>query len=148
MSGPATAIGDFGQGIGDFFSAEGDQAEGHAYEQAATYSSQNAALEAESTQIQMAGAKRQIFQTVGAQKAQVAGAGLAESGSAGDLLRSSVSQGNIQMQLLHTQGLINENAYKEQAAANTGMAKAADAAGEASEINGAGSILGGIASLF
>lgn len=132
-----SAVGGLGSAVSSIFGGIGDFEEASAYDKAAEYSAQNAQLEKESTAIQMLATKRQIFQAQGATAAYAAGAGLAKSGSVGDLLREGAQQGSLQMQLVHTQGLINENAYLEQEAANKGMASAARA-------GGVGDILGGI----
>ena len=139
---------DLGSGISDIFGGVGDAAEAKAYSEAATIAGQNAKLAASATAIQETQTQRQIFQTIGAQKAAVGGAGLAESGSAQDLLRSSVQQGNLQTQLVRTQGMINVNSYEQEAAAYTGMSKAATAASTGGFLGGALGILGGVASLF
>jgi len=128
-----------GGAVSNIFGAVGAGAEASAYKQAASLATENAGYAAEAAQIQETQAQRQITQTIGAQKAGYGGAGLAESGSALSVLKSSQQQGNLQMQVIHTQGLINENAYKEQAAADIGMEGAAKA-------QQTGGILGGILS--
>jgi hypothetical protein len=61
----------------------------------------------------------------------VAGAGFAESGSALDLLCSSVQQGALTHAVLGQQGLITEAGYTERAQSYKTMADAATAAGNA-----------------
>jgi hypothetical protein len=68
---------------------------------------------------------------IGGQRADVAGAGFAESGSALDLLRSSAQQGALNRAVLGQQGLIQEAGYKEQAQSYTNMSEAATIAGNA-----------------
>lgn len=128
---------DLGGGISSLFGAAGDISEAKAYTQAATYAKQNEAITAASTRLQEAQASRKIFQTLGAQSAQVASAGFAASGSSLDLARSSIQQGSVQKQLIADQGLINENGFAEEASHYEGMASAAKKAA-------GGGILGGI----
>ena len=92
----SSSLGSFANGVGDLFSAFGDFAEGASYGTAATLAKQNAQITAESTRIQESQAGRAITQTIGAQKADVAGNGLAESGSALALLQSSAAHGTLQ----------------------------------------------------
>jgi hypothetical protein len=150
MAGPFDSAGAFNtlsSGIGSLFSSAGSAAEASAYKQAAAYSQQNAEIAKQAEQIQVTQAQRAIYQTIGGQQAQYGAAGLAESGSAMDILKSSQQQGNLQMQMLHAQGQINQNAYMEQAAANTGMANAASAQSTGSGIMGALSIVGAFVGL-
>lgn len=137
MADIAGGLGGLGGAVSSIFGGIGDFSEADAYKKAAEYSTLNAQLETESTDIQMTQARRQIFQAQGATRAAAGGAGLSLSGSIGDIIRSNQQQGNLQLQLVHTQGLINENAYLEQAAANKGMAAAAEA-------GGVGDIIGGV----
>ena len=124
-------------GIGDIFGGIGDLSEAAAYGQAAKIAQQNATLSVESGAIQQLQASRKIYQTVSAQGAQVAGAGLKQAGSAGDLYRASVSQGALTKQLIGLQTGINANSFQQEAAAYKGMQGAAQA-------SGIGGILGGI----
>lgn len=148
MGSISSGIAGIGSGIGDLFSASGDRASASAYRKASKIATQNAELEVQSTQIQEAQSSRQVFQTLGAQEADVAGNGLTESGSARALFASSASQGALQKQVLEVQGQINENSYKAAAAAYTGQASAADAAASAATATGIGNIIGGTVGLF
>lgn len=146
MAMSSSTFGGIGSGISDIFGAIGDMSEAKAYGKAAAIATTNSKIALESAAIQGTQVQREIFKTVGAQKAEVGGAGLAESGTALSLLRSSVSQGNLQKQLVHEQGMINSNGYAQEAAAYKGMQGAANAAaagGIASGIfNIAGSLFG------
>ncbi len=110
----------------------GDIAEATQYELAGSLAEQNARYIEASTRIQAAQQDRQISITVGGQRAAVGGAGLAESGSALDLLRDSAAQGALARSVLVTQGQITEAGYTEQANSYDVMSKAArsTAAGE------------------
>lgn len=138
----------FGTAAGDLAQAAGDAAAQKDYTQAETIAEQNAQVSKESTAIQQVAAQRQIFQTEGAQQAQVGGAGFAAGGSAGALLRSSAQQGSLTHQLLQTQGVLNVNSYEEQAAAYKAQASAAGAAGAAADAGAATSAITGVLGFF
>lgn len=112
--------------------SQGDLAEASEYDLAQKLAQQNAAYTAASTNIQAAQQERQTIMTIGSQKAAVGGAGLAESGSALDLLASSASQGALARGVLVTQGNMQEAGYEEQANSYATMSAAAraTAAGE------------------
>jgi len=133
----ASTFGSLGGAVGDIFGAVGSLKAASAYTKASQIELQNAAIARASTQIQLTQTQRHIFQTIGAQKAAVGAAGFANSGSAQDLLRSSLSQGALQRQVIQEQGLINVNSYEAQATAYQGQAAAAKA-------SAGGGILGGI----
>ena len=135
---------DIGSAASSIFGAMGDQAEAAEYKQAANLAEQNVAFEQESTNIQTTQANRQIYQTLGAQTTAIAGAGLANSGSAQDLYRSSVQQGNLQKQVIQIQGGIQENAYREAADAYRAQEGAANSAAMAGFLGGAGQLAGGL----
>lgn len=126
------AVKDLFGGIGEFESASG-------YKAAAGYATQNADIAKQSEQIQETQAQRKIYQTIGGQKADIGGAGLAESGSALDVMRSSAEQGSLTKQLIAAQGQINVNGYEEEASNYNAMATAA-------KTSGTGSIIGGVVS--
>ncbi len=121
--------------VSDLFAAQGYEykAEGAAYEQknyllAAQLADQNDVFTQWSTAIKQTQADREITKSLGETRADVAGAGLAESGSALDILRESASQGALQKQVLGEQGLITEAGYQEQADSYRNMARAAQVA--------------------
>lgn len=133
----ASTFSDLGGAVGDIFGGIGSLKAADAYGKAANIELQNAAIAKESTQIQETQTQRQIFQTLGAQQAAVGASGFASSGTAQDLLRSSISQGALQKQVIAAQGQINVNAYEAQATAYQGQAAASKAAA-------GGGFLGGI----
>lgn len=112
--------------------SQGDLSEAQQYDLAQALATQNANYTKASTAISAAQQDRQITMTIGGEKAAVGGAGLAESGTALDLLRDSASQGAIARATLVTQGQITEAGYEEQANSYAVMAAAArtTAAGE------------------
>ncbi len=140
-----------GGAISDFFAAEGDKKSAQNYAQAADIADQNAQLAKMSTAIQQAAEQRQLFKVVGGQAADVAGAGLANSGSAIDIMKDSTRQGALTQALTGIQGTINENAYLAQAGAYRGEQQAAETAAKAAQGGGIMSTLGtvaGIAAMF
>src|SRR5271166_1253217 len=108
--------------------SQGDIAEANEYNLAQTLATQNANYTAASTAIQAAQQERQTVMTIGGQKAAVGGAGLAEKGSALDLLRDSAAQGALAHSVLVSQGQIAQAGYEEQANSYAVMSAAANAA--------------------
>jgi hypothetical protein len=64
---------------------------------------------------QTAQADRQLYGVMGNPRAAIASSGGGEGGSAGDILRSSASQGSLSGAVLNQQGLITEAGFTEQA---------------------------------
>lgn len=95
--------------------ARGNLVEGENYDAAAKLAHQNEQFTEQSTAINQMQAERKIYQTIGMQRAQVAGGGLASSGSALDLLADSASQGALTHAVTSAQGLITEAGYDQQA---------------------------------
>jgi hypothetical protein len=87
---------------------------------------ENALLTAQATKVKLEQQQRQIFGVLGTEKAQVAGAGFAASGSALDILRSSASQGALAKAVTTETGAIQETSYREQAAQFGAMKDAAN----------------------
>jgi hypothetical protein len=114
--------------------AQGDLAEAANYDLAGTLALQNEQYTAVSTAIQQLALDRQISTTIGGQQAGTAGAGLAESGSALDLLADSASQGALAKNVLAQQGLITEAGYEEQQQSYETMS-AAEKSAAAGEMN-------------
>lgn len=144
----AQAFVDFGGAVSDLFAAKGATASAGSYEEAAAIARQNALIARQATNIKEEQESRQIFKTIGAQKAQVGGAGFAESGSALDLLSDSASQGALTKALTAEQGAITENSYAEQAGLYMGMARSARASGRAQQVGGLLQAAGGAISLY
>lgn len=126
--------------VSDLFAAEGhrakatgDRLEADNYDLAATYALQNEKFTETSTAIKQSQFERSIYQTIGGEKADIAGAGLAASGSALDLLSDSASQGALTKAVAGQQGLITEAGYTEQAQSYTTMSKAARLAANAED---------------
>jgi hypothetical protein len=138
---------DFGGAVSDIFAsqgakatasadmakAEGDLLEQQEYTDASNLATQNVQFETMSTAISQAQQDRQMSNVLGKTRAEVAGAGFTEGGSALDILRSSASQGAIQHAVMGEQGLIKEAGYQEQAQSYTLMSQAAGVAATSEE---------------
>ena len=152
----ASTFTDFGGAASDLFGgimadqadqikAQGDLAEATSYEEAATLAGQNEQFAKTQTAVNEVQNQRQVYQTISQQEAGVAGGGLAESGSALDLLRDSASQGALSQALIGQQGLITEAGYQEQQQSYTQMAAALQqAASEESSLGNEAGIFGAI----
>jgi hypothetical protein len=112
--------------------ASGDLAEAGEYDLAGNLATKNEKFTEQSVAIQQMQQERNTTMQIGGQRAEIAGAGGAESGSALDILRDSASQGALAKQVLGQQGLITEAGYDEQAKSYQLMASTArtTAAGE------------------
>lgn len=79
----------------------------------------------EQTAISAQAAQRNIYQSLGAAKANVAGSGFQLGGSAGDILRSTAAQGALTKGVISAQGAAQEQSYlqqqKQAKAAGTGQ---------------------------
>lgn len=145
FSDAAGAASDLFAAEGDRYKAKGDLIESKNYDLAAGLADQNAEFTKTSTEIKQSQLDRQIYQTIGGEKADIAGAGLAASGSALDLLSSSASQGALTKAVAGQQGLITEAGYEEQAQSYRNMSEAAKMAAAAENNAALGAdITGGI----
>lgn len=103
-----------GGAVSDLFAAQGSKLAGQQYGMAAAASEQAARDTELSTGIQLVQADRNILQTIGGERADTAGAGFSMSGSAGDLLRMSASNGALTKQLISEQGNMTAAGYRSQ----------------------------------
>jgi hypothetical protein len=110
---------------GQGYAAAGDTAEQNAYTQAQAIATQNQQIEATSGRIEQFQAQREAQQTIGLQKAQVAGSGFQSSGTFLNGLQSSYRQADLTQQLIGTQTSLAQGGYASQAAAAGGEANAA-----------------------
>jgi hypothetical protein len=136
----ASTFTNIGGAVSDLFSigadeskAEGDRLEGQNYLLASNLAKQNEKFTETSTAIKQSQIDRGLYQTIGGQQADIAGAGFAASGSALDLLRDSASQGALTKAVAGQQGLITEAGYTEQAQSYQTMARAAQVAADAQD---------------
>lgn len=157
-----TTFSDTAGGVSDIFSsfghdakARGDIAESLNYQLAAGYANENEKYTELSTGIKELQLNRSIYQAIGGQQADVAGAGFAASGSALDLMADSANQGALAKSVLAQQGIITEAGYREQAQSYTNMSNAAIQAADAekkagvfSTITGGLKIAAGLASII
>lgn len=137
MAGAADIVGAAGDLFGGIFGALGNASEADAYGTAAKLAGQNAVISQEAGNIRTEQTQRQIYKVLGQQGAGYAAGGLTSSGSAQDVLRSSVSQGSLEKSIVNEQTQINVTGYEAQAAQFKGMQGAAEAAA-------GGGLLGGI----
>jgi len=105
--------------------AAGYQQEVGAYTTAGDIAGNNAVVAEVAGNIKGLQERRQLTQTVGSQRAAVASAGFRNSGSAIDIMRSSVQQGALARQLNRAQTDLTKGGYLEESAAS--MAEAAGA---------------------
>ena len=137
-----------GGAVSSLFGAAGAAESASSYSDAAAIADQNAKIAAQSAAIKQTQLARQIYQTVSTQKAGVAGAGFAASGSALDLLRSSASQGALAKAQATEQGIITANSYAQQAGMYRGLAGAANTSSTGQEVGGILGLVGAAASIF
>lgn len=146
----SSTFADLGGAVSDLFNssahkykAQGDLIEAQNYDLASELATQNEKFTETSTAIKQAQLDRSIYQTIGGQQADVAGAGFAESGSALDLMRDSAAQGALTKAVAGQQGLITEAGYTEAAKSYSNMADAARMAASAENNASTGSIFTG-----
>lgn len=158
----AGTINSFGAAAQDLFTAFGDKAKAHGdfleaenYGIASDLATQNEKFTETSTAIKEAQQQREMMGTLGGQRADIASAGFAESGSALDIMRDSAAQGALTHAVLGQQGLITEAGYNEQAQSYKIMQTAATDAGNAensastfAEIMGGINAIAGVTSIF
>lgn len=117
--------------------AAGDVSEAGAYTSAGDIARANARLALVGGDIEQAQEGIKLGQTIGAQRAQVAGGGFANSGSALSLLSSSTRQGLLEQQITGVNSQLQAGGFEEQAAASDAEAAAAKAAGNTATANAA-----------
>lgn len=138
-------FGGLGSGISSLFGAVGDLQSAKGYKKAAAQADLSAQLSEQSTQIQITQQQRELYKTLGSQQADIGGAGLANSGSALDLVRSSAAQGSLAKQLIGLQGEITKSGYEAEAASYRQMASASKKSALGGAIGGAIKIAGAFA---
>jgi hypothetical protein len=148
--GIGAGIMDIGGGIGSLFGAQGSQAaaEGDklaakSFGEAEQIARQNARYTELSTAITENQLHRQVLQVVGKQQAQIAGGNLT-GGSAEDLKRSSLMQGNLAGAVMNISGAIQKNSFLQQATAYEGQQAAELGKAGAEEAAAAGGMFGGM----
>lgn len=145
------AVDDLTGAIGSFSAAKGYKAQAKGYDAAAEISRVNKEIASEAAGIQAFSADRDIYKTLGAQRAAIGANGLSASGSALDVLRDSATQGSLTKQLLGRQSAIESLSYDQEAASFEMQAAAARNAASSSKKSGIGGLVKTgltIASLF
>jgi len=124
-----------GQATAQEIEAQGDIAEEGDYTQAEAIATSNAGIALVSGQIQEYQNQRSVMATLGQQKADVAGAGFQESGTAVSLASSSYMQGLLSSQVIGMNADLQAGGFYQQAAASKAeAATAATAAQYATEM--------------
>jgi len=141
-------FGGMGSGLAGIYSAQGSRNMASAYNQAALYAEQNAIIAKTSEAIQNRQNDRKIFQVISGQQADIAGAGMANSGSARMLLMDSAEQGGLAHATVAAQGQIEQQSYAQQADMYRKMAKSAKTSATGSIIGAAFSFLDAGSSLM
>lgn len=135
------AVSDLFAGFGDLDKAKADELESGQYQEAAEYAGQEEQYTKESTAIKEAQESRELLMAQGKTSAAVAGAGLAENGSALDIMRQNASQGALQQAVTQQQGLITEQGYAEQEQSFETMSNIAGRAAKAANLAATGSFV-------
>lgn len=133
---------------GDYFSIAGDLLGGvtsltsgntaaKGYQASASGARANAGLAGEASAISILQKQREVNQVIGGAYADVGANGLALSGSALDVIKSSKSNAALDIALMRKQGQMNVNDWNSKAAAY-------DAQASAAKSSGGGGFLGGL----
>lgn len=172
FSGLGSAVGDIFGGAAQFKLASGYKGAAESYlsaagtygEQAGIYeemgalSGENAKIAQTSSTLGLIQKEREINKVLGGQQADFGGAGLKLSGSALDVIKGSLVQGQLELAVGRQQGALDQQGYKQEALSYAAMGKASEAAAKAAvgqasmasaqasaaKTSGGGGILGGI----
>lgn len=130
-------------------SAAGYQSAAGGYQAAAQFALKNANYTLMKTAIKQAQATRQLEKVAGAGQAMIGHHGLVVgSGSAGDIFRDTMAQGGLAKSLIGTQGFIDAESYRAQAAMYIAQERQMMMAAASSKSSGFGSLLGAGISLL
>lgn len=138
------AVSDLFSAFGSTYKVKGYQLEQDRLNDAATFADENEKYTETSYAIKQMQLDRSIYQSQSGTQADTAGAGLAMSGSALDILHDSASQGALTKQVTQQQGYITEAGYREQAKSLRDQAEAAGVAAQGAEVAGIGSAISGV----
>lgn len=136
------AAGDLLQGAGSLF---GGQAAAAGSKQAASYYFKAADLTNLQTGLKETALNRQVYQTLGGARADVAANGLEQSGSAEDVMRSSAQQGSLAKSVAQLQGDITAQSYTAQGQQALATAKSQSGGGFFGALGG---VIGAVASII
>jgi hypothetical protein len=146
FAGAGAATGAVGDLFSGFMGAMGDMAASKAYDQAAAFANENAAVAKRSGVVQEAQLNRNIYQVVSGQGSAEAASGLqANSGSGQYLQRASLQQGGLAKAIVANNTQLQVQGYEAEAAADIGQATQAQDQGIASAGSG---ILGAFGSMM
>jgi hypothetical protein len=126
-----------GGAASDLFDAKGYKEAAKGYEGASRISKENAKLSSFATGIKLVQHRRDAYRTTSGQRADIAGAGFANTGSALDLMRSSAADAALDQSIINIQGTIEKNDFVAQG-------KLYDAQAEQAEVKEKGSIFGAV----
>lgn len=141
-------FGDLGGAVSSIFGGIGALSEAKGYSAAAQISASNADITKRTTALNLTQANRQLYQAYGTERADTAGAGFQMSGSAIDLMKSSVNQGAITQQIIQNQGEITAQGYEAQASSYQAQSAAAKAKASGGFLSGVLGLAGAAFSLF
>jgi len=158
----SAGFGDIGGAVSSIFSGMGQEAAASAYGQSATIEGDAASLAGgaavlatKTGELKAQQDQIQINQTIGAQQADVGGAGLKSGGSNINLLQSSIQQGALVTGTARQQGAMNSLGFDiqrqgllAQQVTDQGLQKSAQFAADASFVGGALKGLTGLGSLM
>lgn len=136
------AAGDLLSGAGALF---GSNAAAAGSKQAANYYFKAADLTKLETGLKETAVNRQLYQTMGGARADVAANGLMQTGSAEDVMRSSAQQGALSKALVQLQGDISAQSYTAQGQQALATAKSQSGGGFFGAVSG---LVGAAASIF
>lgn len=137
------AAADIFGGFADLDKSKGNEIEASNYRQASEFATYEAKVQNATTAVQEAQTQRQVYQGLGKVAASIGGSGFSDSGSGGDILRSSAQQGALQSAIAEQTGQVAEAGYKEQAKSYESMAEASDMAAHAQKMAAYGSFASG-----
>ena len=150
-SGVSGAISGIGTAVGDFAAVGADNQSAAAYEAAAQVALSNEQVVKGSLVTQIAQEQRKFELTMGAQRAQLAGAGFMQgdggSGSGYYLGKASTSQFNVNTSQITTQNYLQQQGYAQQATADENSAAQAQKAAQGDMFGGAMSVVSSIAAV-
>lgn len=118
----------------DRLKAQGQRLEAGLYKESAGFARQNVQFNETSTAIKEAQLSRSILTTLGGQRADIAAAGFADSGSALDLMRDSAAQGALTKAVAGQQGLIEQAGFEQQAKSYDVMSQASELSARQSDL--------------
>ena len=153
-SGVSGAISGIGTAVGDFAAVGADNQSAAAYEAAAQVALSNEQVVKGSLVTQIAQEQRKFELTMGAQRAQLAGAGFMQGDSSGGgsgsgyyLGKASTQQFNVNTSQITEQNYLQQQGYAQQATADENSAAQAQKAAQGDMFGGALSVVSSIAAV-